>query len=56
VADTGGSDKQRIAELFAASFGLEELYLEADDGHWLPLESKSELIEAIWSWLRTKKL
>jgi putative SOS response-associated peptidase YedK len=26
-----GSDKQRIAELFAASVGLEELYLEADD-------------------------
>jgi putative SOS response-associated peptidase YedK len=25
------SDKQRIAELFAASVGLEELYLEADD-------------------------
>jgi putative SOS response-associated peptidase YedK len=25
------SDKQRIAELFAASLGLEELYLEADD-------------------------
>jgi pimeloyl-ACP methyl ester carboxylesterase len=25
-------------------------------GHWLPLESKSELVEAIRSWLRTKKL
>ena len=25
------SDKQRIAELFAASVGLEELYLETDD-------------------------
>jgi hypothetical protein len=25
------SDKRRIAELFAASVGLEELYVEADD-------------------------
>jgi hypothetical protein len=25
-------------------------------GHWLPLESKTELIQAIRSWLKTKEL
>jgi len=25
-------------------------------GHWLPLERKNELVEAIRSWLKTKEL